>query len=321
MAHNNKRKRRSMGTLILCAVVEIMVLLILFVIIGWNKGVGDWFESFGKPVVKELDVSGTNSTAVVLMRAEGGKVIGGENENESIYPASMTKMMTAILAIEKIKNLNEEITLTGGMMAGLGLQDASQAGFQVGETVTAEDLIYGVLLPSGAECCRALACTISGTEAAFVKLMNDKADSLGMKNTHFRDSTGLHDPDHYSTVYDMAVLLKYCLKNKTFRRIIETPYYDAGSTNMHPDGIGFWSTLFRSLNDPSVTGGRILGGKTGYTSDAGYCLASYAEIEGKEYILVTAAAPADGSDETPHIQDAVKIYNRLGAAAQQLKSQ
>ena len=69
MAHNNKRKRRSMGTLILCAVVEIMVLLILFVIIGWNKGVGDWFKSFGKPVVKELDVSGTNSTAVVLMRA------------------------------------------------------------------------------------------------------------------------------------------------------------------------------------------------------------------------------------------------------------
>ena len=315
---NKKNKRHSWRTLVLCGIIEALVILVLVVVIGWDKGIGEWFASFSAPVVKELDVSGTNSTAVVLMRAEGGKIIGGLNEKTKIYPASMTKMMTAILAIEKIKDLDEEVTLTGGVFAGLGQLDASQAGFQQGETVTYRDLLYGVLLPSGAECCRAVAFKVSGSENAFVELMNRKAAQLGMKDTHFRDSTGLHDPEHYSTVYDMAILLKYCLRNKTFRKVIETPYYDVGSTNVHPDGIGFWSTLFRNLNDPSVTGGKILGGKTGYTDDAGHCLASYAEIEGKEYILVTAAAPAE-IGETPHITDALMIYNRLGEAAQAMK--
>ena len=319
MGHDRKKRRHGRGTLVLCAVIEVLVLMVLVAVIGWNKGIGEWLESFSTPVVKELDISGTNSTAVVLMRAEGGKVIGGQNEAEVIYPASMTKMMTAILAIENIQDLDEEITLENAVFTGLGQMDASQAGFQPGETVTLRDLLYGVLLPSGAECCRAVAFRVSGSENAFVELMNRKAEQIGMKNTHFRNSTGLHDSDHYSTVYDMAMLLKYCLRNKLFRTVIETPYYDAGATNLHPDGIGFWSTLFRDLNDPSVTGGKILGGKTGYTDTAGYCLASYAEVEGKDYILVTAAAPAEDGD-TPHIQDAVMIYNRLGKAAQDMKN-
>ena len=182
------------------------------------------------------------------------------------------------------------------------------------ETVRAEELLYGALLPSGAECCLALADTISGSEEAFVELMNKKAAKIGMVNTHFKDTTGLHDPEHYSTVYDMAVLLKYCIRNKTFRKIIESPWRYTGATNYHPDGITFYSTLFRNLPDPYVTGGRILGGKTGYTDAAGLCLASYAEIGGREYILVTAGAPG-GSGEPLHVQDAVTIYSRLGEAA------
>ena len=312
-----KRKKRSRMTMLLCLLVEVLVILTLVVVVGWNKGVKSWLESVTKPVVKELDISGINSSHAVLMTAQGGKVLGEISSREQIYPASLTKMMTVIVAMEKLKSLDQEITLTMDMITPLYGRDATQAGFQPDETVAARELLYGALLPSGAECCIALAETISGSEEAFVELMNKKARKLGMENTHFCDTTGLHDPAHYSTVYDMAVLLKYCIRNKTFREIIESPWRFTGATNVHPDGITFYSTLFRNLPDPYVTGGKILGGKTGYTDAAGLCLASYAEICGREYILVTAGAPGN-TGEPLHVQDARTLYSRLGEKAQMM---
>ena len=142
-------------------------------------------------------------------------------------------------------DLDEKITLTDEMFSGLYEQDATQAGFQPGEEVRVIDLLYGAMLPSGAECCIALADTISGSEADFAELMNKKARKLGMENTHFCDSTGLHNPDHYSTVKDIAVLMKYCIKNDTFREIVETSRHSTGVTNIHPDGITYYSTMFK----------------------------------------------------------------------------
>ena len=222
--------------------------------------------------------------------------------------------MTVILGIENFDDLDEKITLTNEMFTGLYEQDATQAGFQPGEEVRVIDLLYGAMLPSGAECCIALADTISGSEADFAELMNKKARKLGMENTHFCDSTGLHNPDHYSTVKDIAVLMKYCIKNDTFREIVETSRHSTGVTNIHPDGITYYSTMFKNLSDPTVTGGKILGGKTGYTSEAGHCLVSFAEIEGREYIFVSAGASGADGNTIPHIQDAVTVYNRVGAA-------
>lgn len=310
-SRGRRKKQSNTGRIVLCTFVEIIVIAALVIMIGWDKGVGEWLLKFSQPVVKELDVSGIQSPYAVLMQANSGKILGAERAEERIYPASMTKMMTSILAIEEIKDLNQEITLTQEMFAGLYEQDATQAGFQPGETVRAIDLIYGVLLPSGAECCIALADHISGSEEAFVELMNEKAAKIGMKNTHFCDSTGLHNPEHYSTVLDMAVLLKYALKNDTFREVIEAPRHSTGVTNIHPDGITYYSTMFKSLPSTAVTGGEIKGGKTGYTSEAGLCLASFAEIEGREYILVTAGAPGEAGTAR-HVQDAEEIYNRLG---------
>lgn len=306
-----QKTQRNTGRIVLCAFVEILVIAALIIIIGWNKGVGTWLMQFDQPVVKELDVSGINSPYAVLIQANSGKILGAEGAEEKIYPASMTKMMTAILAIEEIKDLNQEITLTQDVFDELYGQDATQAGFQAGETVRAVDLIYGVLLPSGAECCIALADYISGSEEAFVELMNQKAAKIGMENTHFCDSTGLHNPDHYSTVLDMAVLLKYALHNDTFKEMIESPRHSTGVTNIHPEGITYYSTMFKNLPDPSVAGGEIKGGKTGFTNEAGLCLASFARIEGREYILVTAGA-LGGSGESLNVKDAVTIYNRLG---------
>ncbi len=314
--YRRKKKRRKRSTLVLCIVVEIAAVLALILMLGWKYDFVSWVSQLGKPVVRELDISGINSSYAVLMQARGGKILGEINGEETMYPASMTKIMTAIVAIEELGDLEQEITLTNEMFAGLYERDATQAGFQPDETVRAIDLLYGVMLPSGAECCIALADTIAGSEEGFVELMNQKAEKLGMDDTHFCDSTGLHDPNHYSTVKDIAILLKYAIRNDVFREIIESSYHSTPGTNIHPDGITFYNSMFNHLPDPTVTGGKILGGKTGFTNDAGLCLASFAEIDGTEYILVTGGAFSGG---TPHITDAVTIYNRLGEAALALK--
>ena len=302
-----------------CVFVEVLIICALVIMVGWNKGVKEWFEQFEQPVLKEVDISGINSPNAILMHARGGKVLGEINGDEKIYPASMTKIMTVILGIENFDDLDEKITLTNEMFSGLYEQDATQAGFQPGESVRIRDLVYGVILPSGAECCLAMANEVSGAEADFVEKMNAKAKSIGMKNTHFVDCTGLHDPEHYSTAYDIALLLKYALHNDTFRDVIESHFYSTPGTNVHPDGITYYSTMFKNMSDTSVTGGEILGGKTGYTSEAGHCLASFAQIYDREYILVTAGAAADATG-VPHILDAKTIYNRLGKAVSQKQS-
>ena len=147
--------------------------------------------------------------------------------------------------------------------------------------------------------------------------MNEKARKIGMEHTHFCDSTGLHNPEHYSTVRDLAVMMKYAVRNDTVREILETSRHSTGVTNVHPDGITYYSTMFKNLEDPAITGGKILGGKTGFTNEAGLCLASFAEIEGREYILVTAGAPGT-TGEPLHVLDAVTVYNRVGQAALKL---
>lgn len=309
----NRKKQKRLKRILLVLLI-VFIFFGLELVIGWGSGAQAWIAELQKPVVKELDLSGINSPYAILIQARNGKVIGEINGEQKMYPASLTKMMTALVAIEELRNLEQEITLTNEMFAGLYEQNATQAGFQPGETVRAIDLLYGVMLPSGAECCIALADTIAGSEQGFVELMNKKADKLGMDGTHFMDSTGLHDPDHYSTAKDMAILLRAALKNDTFREIIESPWHSTPATNVHPDGITYYSTMFKNLSDTAVTGGKIMGGKTGYTGEAGHCLASFAEIEGVEYILVTAGAQASG---TPHISDAVTVYNRVGEAAQQ----
>ena len=188
--------------------------------------------------------------------------------------------------------------------------------FQPGEEVRLKDLLYGVLLPSGAECCLAFADRISGSEEEFVSLMNDKAQELGMKNTHFTNSTGLHDPEHYSTVEDISILLQYALKNEYFRDAFTSSRYSTIPSEQHPEGFTFHSTIFKYMDSTEVTGGEILGGKTGYTEEAGLCLASLAQVNGKEYILVTAKANGTHQTEQFHILDAINVYNQIGEADQ-----
>lgn len=253
-----------------------------------------------------------NSPNAILVRLKDNTILMQQNSEEKIYPASLTKIMTAIVAIENIPDLKEEIELTHYTFDGLYSANASMAGFQAGESVRAIDLLYGALLPSGAEACIGLADEIAGSEKDFVRMMNKKVADLGMDNTHFENVTGLHHESHYTTVKDMAVLLSYALQNDTFQGIFTSSRYSTQPTNKHTDGITFYSTMFEKLSDLSIIGGKILGGKTGYTNEAGLCLASLAKVGDQEYVLVTAGAKGDNYSEQFNITDAIAVYNSIG---------
>ena len=260
---------------------------------------------------RRVSLEGLISPEAVLMDADSGEMLAAKNADASIYPASMTKVMTALLVLEANPDLDTPVTLPEDIFPELRAEDASMAGFRPGETATVRDLLYGVLLPSGAECCETLAREVSGSEEAFVELMNQKAAELGMASTNFCNPTGLHDPEHVSTVRDMARLTEAALQNETFRKLFTTERYTVPATNCHPQGFTMHSTLLSQLDGTELHRGRILGGKTGYTGEAGLCLASLAEVKGREYILVTAGAGGDHSTAPYHIEDAVTVYRRV----------
>lgn len=262
--------------------------------------------------IAQLDT--LNSPYAILMDASTGEVLAEQNADTQMYPASMTKILTAVTAMESVNSLDEIVTMPYEIYATLYEEGASMAGFEAGEQASVRQLLYGVILPSGAECCIALADLIDGSESAFVQRMNEKAQALGMSSTHFVTCTGLHDAQHYSTVRDIAVLLQYALQSSDFREIFTAHSYSVAPTAQHPEGFTFYSTMFQSLGDASVTGGEILGGKTGYTEEAGLCLASLAQVNGREYILVTAGAPGSHDTEPLHTIDAKAVYNRIGEA-------
>jgi D-alanyl-D-alanine carboxypeptidase (penicillin-binding protein 5/6) len=218
-------------------------------------------------------------------------------------------MMTAMVVIDNTTDFSQKIKVDARTIHQAALKEASVAGFLPSEEVTLLDLLYGMMLPSGAEASSALARSIAGSEAEFVRMMNDEADRLGMKHTHFANASGLHDADHYTTAEDLSLLLNYALNNETFRQIFTTQKHTTEPTNLHPEGYTLLSTLFTKIDDNRLEGGRLIGGKTGYTSEAGLCLASLAKKDGHEYILITMGATGDHRSAQAPIQDAFTIYN------------
>lgn len=269
------------------------------------------------PTETEIDLDlfqGIYSQNAVLIDAETGSIIKSLNADTESYPASVTKIMTVLVAIENCDNLNDTYTMPQNIYDYLYYQDLSVAGFERNEEVKIEDLLYGIMMRSGAECCLGVAQYISGSEDAFVTLMNQKAQELGLEHTHFVNCTGEHDDNHYSTVYDMAQILRAGLQNQSFRDIISAHVYTTNGTNIHPNGLTFYSTFDQCLYSYDAGGATMIGAKTGYTSQAGQCLASFAQIDGHEYILVTFGAMlAEGqSSQTSHLHanDAINIYSR-----------
>ena len=246
------------------------------------------------------------SEYVYLVDTGNGQVIWSLNSEDRMYPASMTKLMTEILAIEALSDKDERIMITPEMAAGLFEANASVAGYQIGDEPTVRDLLYGTALASGAECVNALAIRIDGSVPAFVDHMNRKAEELGMHDTHFVNPTGLHDGDHYSTCRDIETLFSYCYQNEFFRELLGKRTYLSTPVASNPNGIPMESTVWSMIKDLPVPG--FAGGKTGFTYPAGRCLASGAEINGMDLVLITGKAP---NDPASAVNDAMTVYGWL----------
>lgn len=315
-SNSKKRKRKYFIWVVLIAAAFAVIYksnLVSFPAFNNSRAISHKFSysNSNSKSIPQIYSGNLNSPNAILVRLSDNSVLMEKNSDEKIYPASLTKMMTAIVAIEDLHSLDQRITLPSSMFNALYKADASMAGFLPGEVVKAEDLLYGILLPSGAECCVGIADNISGSESAFAQKMNEKAEQLGMNNTHFVNATGLQDENHYTTVKDLSVLLRYAIKNSTFRKIFTSPRHSTAATNKHKNGITFRSTMFKKMKSTSVNGGKILGGKTGYTDEAGLCLASLAKVDSEEYILVTAGAKTGGTPEPYNISDACEVYNEI----------
>ncbi len=306
-----KRKRRSAFQRLQIAVLTFILLAAVCIC-----GVYLLTVNMGEPKKAEVTVSLDSlfSPYAVLIEADTGAVIGSRQSDERMYPASMTKILSVYVAIKEIRDLNQTVTMDADYYDALYQQDASRAGFEPGETTTVSELLYGALLPSGAECCMQLAIEAAGSEEALVDLMNKKVEKLGLTGSHFTNCTGLHDEDQYTTPSDLAKILKAALQNSTFRSVFTTHYHVMSATNLHPEGFTVWSTFFKAVEDEIVKGGRIIGAKTGYTEEAGECLASLAQIGEKEYILVTGGRCDSEDAGSYNITDAYTAYNLLGEA-------
>jgi len=240
-----------------------------------------------------------SSEKYILYNMNDNEVILSKDENTKTSIASLTKIMTVIVSIENIKDFNKEITITKDMLSGIDW-DVATAGFKVGDKLTYNDLLYGAILPSGADAVNALAISISGNKKDFVKLMNNKVKELGLKNTKFANVVGLYDENNYSSAYDMAQILKYALQNSKFKEVFETKKYT------YSNGKTTRSTIERYNSNSNSNISYITGSKTGYIKKAGYCLASTATLNNVNYLLVTLNAFS--SESGVHIKDHTKAY-------------
>ena len=244
-----------------------------------------------------------NSKNAILYNMNDDEILFEKDSDEEVPIASLTKIMTSIVAIENIDDINETVTIPKEGLEGLIEANASVAGFKLNEKVTYKDLLYGSLLPSGADATQTLAYYIAGNIENYVKLMNEKANELNLKHTHFSDVTGLDDINNYSSVKDIATLLKYALKNDTFREIFTATTYTTSNKRLKLE-----STLLYYTNTYKLNNKYIYGNKTGFTDIAGLCLASIAKYDDMEYLLITTGAPSE-TRYPYHFIDAFNIYD------------
>lgn len=245
------------------------------------------------------------SEYALLINLTNGRVLFDHQADTQTFPASVTKIMTVLVGLEN-STMNEEVTVIADFDQ-LWLAGASQAGFHFGEVRSMSEILHAIMLPSGAEATWALANHIAGSYEDFVALMNEKARSLGMNDTHFVTATGLHDENHFTTAYDIATLMEYALAIPAFREIFTTSEYELTRPNAR--GNTMQSTLFQFAATTEFEGGEIIGSRTGFTTPAGRCMASLATDGENEYILITFGAPDPYFlNSTAHIEDALIIY-------------
>ena len=256
--------------------------------------------------IAETAMDASHAILVDLTTAEA---VAQRLADEKIYPASMTKIMTVLVAVETLTAAEMEttFTMTAEIVDAAIREGASRAGFEPGERVKLIDLLYGAALPSGADATAALAQYLAGSEEQYVELMNKKAQELGLTQTHFVNASGLHHDEHYSTVREIAALMGYAMENETCRKLLSAASYTTAATDQHPYGITLYSTTFSRMTTTSFGPVSVIAGKTGYTEEARFCLASLAtRADGREYVLVTVG----GSSKYAPVSDCDAVYGK-----------
>ncbi|MGN0316743.1 MAG: D-alanyl-D-alanine carboxypeptidase family protein [Lachnospira sp.] len=249
---------------------------------------------------------------IAFLDTDNNKILAGKSEQERINPASMTKVMTLVVCVEQLdlqNKRNETYTFTRQNIDELYLAEASVVGYIAGETVGVNDLLYGLILPSGADAALALANIISGGDEGFVELMNKKAEELGLKETHFTNSIGLYDENHYTTPVEMAMIMQYAMTNEECAKILSTTRFTTSPTKYHKDGILLLSTVstrFGSYKPDNVT---LQGGKTGFTDEAGYCMVvSLKSLSGDRNFVLLMSHGKDRYDPSNDIKKFINNY-------------
>lgn len=250
-----------------------------------------------------------DAKTAVVVRLSDRKIIAQRGAKERIYPASTLKIMTLLVAVENMKSLDDTFTMSYQITDPLYLAKASVAGFKNGEEITVEDMLYGMILPSGADAAMGLAIKIAGSEENFVKLMNKRAQEMGLKGTNFTNVSGLYDADNYSTAYDMAVITECALRNELCRKVLSTYKYTTKKTPQNPEGITLFGTLFSYMYGNEPVTAEISGGKTGYIKEAGYCISTFGKNEAgtEEYIVVTMGS----SSLHPALYSQIDLYKEF----------
>lgn len=227
--------------------------------------------------------------AAILLDMNTGRTVYEKNIDEKVYPASLTKIMTCLLALEN-GNLSDIVTIGEGAFNGLD-GNSSTAGLQVGEQLSLNDLLYCLMLSSGNEAANAVAEHIAGSTTDFVRMMNERAYELGCTGTHFVNPHGLHDEEHYTTVRDLVAITRAALKSENFKTITNTASYTLPATNLSAERE---LTTTNQLIDPSTSNSfyykRAIGIKTGYTTPAGRCVISCAKGDGMYFLAVICGA-------------------------------
>lgn len=275
-------------------VVKISTILIIIIIV--LSSLSFTFAASDAPKV--------TSEAVILMDKNTEKILYEKNATEKMYPASTTKILTAILTIENV-DLNENVTISENAVTSIP-EGYVTADLQVGEILTVEQLLEILLLHSANDAAVALAEHVGGTVDSFVSMMNTKINELGLSNTHFTNPYGRQDPNHYSTAYDMAIIMKYCMDNEEFRKIDGLASCAIPATNLHEPRM--YSSSNRMI-DPSDENyyPYITAGKTGFTTQAGECFISCSYKDDIELIAVVLGGEGINDPQT-RFSDTKSLY-------------
>lgn len=252
-----------------------------------------------------------SSASAIVMELSTGSILYSKNINTKHYPASITKIMTALLTLENC-SLSETLTFTEEEAYGIEIGSSSLY-CEPGEKFTIEQTLYGIMLQSANEMCLAAADHVAGSNKKFINMMNDRVAQLGLKNTHFVNPNGLHDNNHYTTAYDMACIAREAWKNTSFQKITGTKTYSMGATNKRKK-----NEIMQLLNHHQMVNGYkhpeyeykyCVGGKTGYTSMAHSTLVTFAEKDGMQLVAVIMKANSAEHPEPNEYSDTTRILN------------